>query len=214
MAFQYRALAASQRAHINTLRAAIVALLAVIVLLWMGWQSAPRSLRVHIPPDLSQGAHLAPDHPAPVNVYAFARVVWQSLNRWDAKAGPADKIYSLSAYLTPQFREELIRRFDDRSRAGQLVGRERALMGLPGAPFTPELVSAEGEGTWNVELVFDLVESVGGEVVKERPIAYTLRVVRYDVDQAANPWGLALAGFAAPPRSPTDATLQGVDRAW
>lgn len=213
MALQYRALAASQRAHINTLRAVIAALVVLATLLWLGWQSAPRELRIHIPPDLSRGARLAPDQPGPANVYAFTRYVWQNLNRWDGAAGPADRIYALSAYLTPQFREQLVRRFDERSRLGQLQGRERALMDLPTSPYSPELVVVQGDGSWDVSVRLDLIESVGGEIVKERPIAYTLRVVRYDVDPSSNPWGLALAGFAAPPSALDDATLQGVE-AW
>jgi hypothetical protein len=38
---------------------------------------------------------------------------------------------------------------------------------------------------------------VGGVAVKETTVRYPLRVVLYDVGPEANPWGLALDGYAA-----------------
>ena len=46
-------------------------------------------------------------------------------------------------------------------------------------------------------LDLELSESVKGMTVKRAAIRYPLRVVSLDVDPEANPWGLALDGFAA-----------------
>ena len=51
--------------------------------------------------------------------------------------------------------------------------------------------------SWVVWLDLELRESVKGMTVKKTTIRYPLRVLRYAVDAEANPWGLALDGFAA-----------------
>jgi hypothetical protein len=49
---------------------------------------------------------------------------------------------------------------------------------------------------WVVWLDLDLLESVKGMTVKKTAIRYPLRVVSLAVDPEANPWRLALDGFA------------------
>ncbi|EPM55427.1 hypothetical protein A262_18196 [Pseudomonas syringae pv. actinidiae ICMP 19073] len=49
-------LADSQRAHINSLRIAIVLIALVAAGLGFGWWSAPKQLTVHVPPDLRSGS--------------------------------------------------------------------------------------------------------------------------------------------------------------
>jgi hypothetical protein len=48
-----------------------------------------------------------------------------------------------------------------------------------------------------VWLDLELNESVQGMRVKQTTIRYPIRVSRYPVDAATNPWGLALDGYAA-----------------
>mgnify|MGYP000222875912 CR=1 FL=1 len=55
--------------------------------------------------------------------------------------------------------------------------------------------AAEDDLRW-AWLDLDLFESVKGMTVKKTAIRYPLRVVRHAVDLEANPWGLALDGFA------------------
>ena len=59
----------------------------------------------------------------------------------------------------------------------------------------------------------DLFESVKGMTVKHAAIRYPVRVVRHAVDLEANPWGLALDGFAGEgPRRLTAEQIAGEDR--
>ncbi|MCB1904635.1 MAG: DUF2895 family protein, partial [Gammaproteobacteria bacterium] len=70
------------------------------------------------------------------------------------------------------------------------------------------------QDVWVVWLDLDLYESVKGMTVKKTAIRYPLRVVRHAVDLEANPWGLALDGFAAEgPRRLSEAELtEEIDR--
>ena len=69
-----------------------------------------------------------------------------------------------------------------------------------------------GNGVWVVWLDLDLFESVKGMTVKHTAIRYPLRVVRHAVDLEANPWGLALDGFAGEgPRRLTAKELSSAD---
>ena len=72
---------------------------------------------------------------------------------------------------------------------------------LPGRGYAPERVFHEGAGSWVVSLDLMIEETVLGERVKTRAVAYPVRVVRYDVDREWNPWGLALDCLAATPRA-------------
>jgi len=179
--------------HINTLRGVIAVLLVIIVLLWNGWKSAPDKIRVYIPPDLSQGAILEADDPAPANVYSFAFYMFQQLNRWETNGGTeyGDNIFALDAFFTPDFRQFLLDDLEKKSRAGELSRRSRALSVVPGYGFTPERVVDLGHGAWEVDIYFRLLEDVNELNVKDTVIRYPLRIVRYPVDPKRNPWGLA-----------------------
>lgn len=82
MAFVYHKAMDIQQAHINTLRGVIVAQMIVIGALWYGWQSAPRDLTVHLPPDIRAGTSLGPAR-CRQSVYAFGQYIFQQLNRWE-----------------------------------------------------------------------------------------------------------------------------------
>ena len=183
------------RAHIWTLRMVIVLEAVVIGAMWFGWQSAPNQIRVHVPPDLSRGAILTPDAPEPVNVYAFAMQTYQELNRWESNGETeyGDRIRSLTPMFTPAFRQSLIDDLETKSRQGELQNRSRALVSLPGLGFDPDRVKVLGEGLWEVELYFRLLEDVHELNVKDTVIVYPIRVVRFNADPRRNPWGLAIS---------------------
>jgi len=52
----YRKKVDAQLAHINSLRMVIGFLIALGLYMAYGWQSAPRDLTVHVPPDLRSGS--------------------------------------------------------------------------------------------------------------------------------------------------------------
>ena len=183
----------NDHAHIWTLRWVVVALIIMNFALWNGWKSAPSEMRVHVPPDLSDGAILKVDDPPAANIYAFAVYLFQQLNRWESNGESeyGERIYELSAYFTPAFRQYLQDDLDKKSRAGELQGRARALATVPGYGFTPERVRDLGNGVWAIDAYFRLMEDVHELNVKSTVIRYPLRIVRYPVDSARNPWGLA-----------------------
>ena len=197
---RYRHETDNARAHILSLWG-VIGLLAIMLfgVIW-GWSKTPQDLRLHLPPDLSEGVTLKPGEVPKPNVYTFGYYMWQQLNRWPsdgAKDFPKN-IFAYSAYLTPRFRAQLTRDMKTRARAGELVQRVRALYEAPEASYEDRRVDILGPGAWAVWIDVVIEESVNGMAVKHTLIRYPLRVVRYDVDREANPWGLALDGFIEP----------------
>lgn len=198
------------RAHVRSLWAVIAIQVAIIAALWFGWNRAPEQLTVHIPPDLRSGAVLAVDEVSPPNVYAFAFYIFQQLNRWpdDGATDYGRAIFRVSPYLTPRYRADLIAEMEQKGRRGELAYRVRGVQQIPGRGYEEQRVDLVHEDGWVVWLDLDLLESVKGMTVKRTAIRYPLRVVRYAVDLEANPWGLALDGFADDgPRRLTDDEL-------
>lgn len=197
---RYRHEIDSTRAHITSLWAVIALLSAALAYAMNGLANAPRDLTFHVPPDLSSGASVrAGDIPKP-NVYAFAFYMWQQINRWPengAEDFPA-AIYSFAAYLTPRFQADLLRDLEKRGKQGELLARARAMFQAPASGYEDRRVDILAEGVWVVWIDTVIEETVNGLPVKDISIRYPLRVVAYDVDREANPWGMALDGFADP----------------
>ena len=175
------------------------AMSAIALLLGLGWYTASRELpSLHIPPDVSQGVIIRPGEVPQPNVYAFALYTWQQLNRWPADGSQEypQAIYRFSPYLTPRFREELLADMRRRAKAGELDQRVRGMQEIPGHHYDFNRVDVESEDVWIVWLDLDVEEHYRQTLVKDTQVRYPLRVVRWDVDKALNPFGLALDGFA------------------
>lgn len=186
------------RSHLRSLWVVIVLQLVIIAALWIALMRLPSAMTVHIPPDLRNGTSLAFEEVPRANVYTFAFYILQQLNRWPQN-GAQDygaAIFRTSAYLTPEFREALIEDMHTKSRVGELTRRVRGLQAIPGEGFSKRRVVMISNEEWHVWLDLELSESVKGMTVKHTRIRYPVRVVRYAVDPEANPWGLALAGYA------------------
>ena len=199
---RYRNELAGQREAIRALWGAVAVALACALILGVGWMTAPSALRIHIPPDLTAGATVRPDDPGPPHVYTFALYIWQQLYRWpsDGAVEYRAKLDALVHFLTPACRQDRLDDFAARDARRELAGRQRAVWELPGRGYAPERVFHEGAGSWVVSLDLMIEETVLGERVKTRAVAYPVRVVRYDVDREWNPWGLALDCLAGTPR--------------
>ena len=195
---RYRYQIDNLRSHLRSLWLVIGLLTLIIVGWWLAWMRLPSSLTVHIPPDLRSGAVLSLDEVPVANVYTFSFYILQQLNRWPNNGADdyGKTIYRLSAYLTPRFREALINDLQAKARAGELVNRTRSLQAIAGEGFRPDRVQLESADQWIVWLDLELVEHLKGMTVKRTRIRYPLRVVRFAVDAEANPWGLALDGYA------------------
>ena len=198
------------RAHLRSLWTIIGVQLVVILALWFGWSQSPRHLTVHVPPDLRSGATQTIDEVPPANVYAFAFYIFQQLNHWseDGAQDYGKAIFRISPYVTPRYRAELIADLELKGKQGELAYRVRGVQEVPGHGYEERRVDVLAAGVWVVWLDIDLLESVKGMTVKKTSIRYPLRVVRLSVNPEANPWGLALDGFAATgPRRLNEAEL-------
>lgn len=194
--------------HITTLRYVIGGLILLCLGLGFGWDRARQDIRVHIPPDLRQGALVKPNTPQPYDVYAFVLSIIQVLNHWqtDGAVDYPKAIESVKPYLTPRFytqlKDDLNHRIKQPIENGgisvdELTGRVRTLSPVPGHLYEPSKVSVQGS-SWTVSLDMHIDESVRGLNVKTVDVNYPIRVVVYDVDPNLNEWGLALDGYAPP----------------
>jgi len=206
---RYRHIVDNKDAHIRSLSIVILSLLLIIASLIWGWSQAPRYLRIYYPPDLRSGAELTAGEIPPSNVYSFAYYIFQQLNRWPAD-GQKDfgaAIFRLSPFLTPKYQEQLQRELKMKGNRGELSYRTRYATEIPGHGYEERRVDVLDKNTWVVWFDIEIRESVRGLEVKHAWIRYGMRVVRFDADPESNPWGLALDGYAEPPRRLTDEEL-------
>ena len=195
---RYRTEIDNVRAHLRSLWAVIGLQFIVILVLWFGWSQAPKQLTVHVPPDLRSGATLSVNEAPAANVYAFAFYIFQQLNRWPENGAKdyGKAIFRISPYVTPRYQSELLADLELKGRQGELAYRVRGVQEIAGHGYEERRVDVLAPGVWVVWLDLNLVESVKGMTVKKTAIRYPLRVVSLAVDPEANPWGLALDGYA------------------
>jgi integrating conjugative element protein (TIGR03746 family) len=197
------------KAQVKSLQVIIFGLFLVCGMLGVGWDRAKKITPLHIPPDLRAGALVKPNDAKPVHVYAFALTLIQILNHWQSD-GSVDyglAIDSVKPYLTPRFyaqlqddlKQRIINPIDGAGTSvDELTGRVRSIQPIPGQAYEDQRVTVHGNGTWTVNLDLHIDEEVKGMNVKAINVRYPVRVVTYDVDTNANPWGLALDGYAPP----------------
>ena len=183
--------------HITSLRIACAALAILALCMWIGWREAPKQMTVHLPADLTEAVTLRAEEVPPTAVYSFAAYIFQVLQHWeeDGNKNYPENIYSLQNFTTPKYQAWLLNDFEQRSTRGETRGRRRIATPIPGQGYTSTSVRQLSAGSWLVVLNYETTEYQNGVEVKRAQISWPLRVVRYDVDREANPWGLALDGF-------------------
>ena len=120
--------------HILTLRILIGILAIALFYSIAGWKAAPEHIKIDIPPDLRSGSTRGIQERHPFNVYAFGYYIFQQMNNWPVE-GVEDykkQINRLSCYITPRFKGELERDYEQRLKRHEL-NRTRALQEMPGA---------------------------------------------------------------------------------
>lgn len=201
---RFRNEVAHLHAHVRTLRATVAAGFLGMLLLGLGWWSAPRDLTIHVPPDLRSGSTRKWWDVPPESVYAFGFYIFQQLNRWPAN-GDIDyprNLRALSAYLTPGCAVLLQRDYELRRDNGELRQRVRGIYEIPGRGYGDDpatRVRVLSDRDWIVTLDVSADEYVGAEQVKRALLRYPLRVARLDIDPERNPFGLALDCYASTP---------------
>jgi len=192
------------RWHIRTLWLVIIIAFIVNALVIFGWMHSQSKIQVEVPPQIPEsGLTLSQGEVPKTTIYSFAFYVWQSVNHW-SKDGMADykqQITQFSPFLTPNFKLKLVQSYNHLLNDGELQDRIRLMQGIAGSEYSPDDVKYIGHGTWIVHLSMRLTEmmNANAKVVKDAQMLYTLKVVRYDADAKANPWGLAIAGFNTSP---------------
>ena len=188
----------------------------VALLLGFGWWSAPKSLTIHVPPDLRSGSTRKWWDVPPESVYAFSFYIWQQVQRWPTN-GEEDyprNLRALSAYLTPSCRAFLQQDYEYRRASGELRQRVRGIYEIPGRGYGDDpatRVKVVSDRDWIVTLDVSADEYYGSEQVKRALVRYPIKVVRLDIDPEHNPFGLALDCYAGapqriePPPTPTQA---------
>jgi len=178
----------------------IYLLFSIILLLSIGWATAPSRLVVYIPPDIQNGATFKAGSIPDSLIYSFAYQIWQEINYWPDDLGEDYKknILRYRFYLTQKFKENLLTNNSDLTTSGQL-NRIRYLQGLNGAAYDVTNVKKISSNSWEVDLRMRLTEFKNNQIVKDVEILYPIKVVKHNVSVENNPYGLALAGFISSP---------------
>lgn len=176
----------------------IAILFVITIFAIVGWTSVQRDVTIHVPPDLRTGANLKPGEVPLPNIYTFTQYIWQQVNRWtdngDKDYGAA--IYKLQAFLTPSCRINLESDLNQKSSAGELTLRTRFIQEITGHGYSDTRVIPTSKDSWHVTLDTEIFETVRGIRVKDTYVRYPMRVVRFEGDREANPFGLALDCFS------------------
>ena len=181
---------------------AIIALMAasVLAMAWLVGQSRS-NIRVDVRPGLAAPVTAREGEMPSENVYNFALVVFQQLNRWrvDGAKDYPEQIKRVSAFLTDRYRGQLEIDSKQRHAQGELAYRTRSLAPPPELTFQTDRVTKVNDNLWVVYLDLEMQETIRGNVIKDTIIRYPIRVVAYSVDTQFNPYGLLLDGYQDEP---------------
>ncbi len=198
----FRSALAGRDSHIRSLRVALGVMTAVALSTSYGWYTAGQNFNVHNPPDLSDGSTRPWWEVPKPNVYDFAVNIFGLINYWktDGAEDYENNLHLYKYYLTEQCRTVLEKDAKLKHDKGELSGRERSLVSIPGYGYDDWRVKVHSKDSWTVMADLELKEHIDGVLVKQNYTRWPLRIVRYDVDLKANPWGLAIDCFDGLPR--------------
>ena len=153
------------------------ALFVVALLLGLGWWSAPRSLTIHVPPDLRSGSTRRWWDVPPESVYAFTFYIWQQAQRWPAN-GEEDyprNLKALAAYLTPSADLSCNRTLSSGAATVSCVTACAAFYEIPDRSYGDDpatRVRTVSVNSWMVTLDVNADEYLGSEQVKRALVRY------------------------------------------
>ena len=160
-----------------------------------------RGLSISIPPDLRAGALVKPGEKQPENVFAFTSNVFMSLNSWgeNGQKDYPDNIKKLLAFITPNFRNELVDDMSKKNKAGELQGITRQLSLPAEYVFDRDTVTVINSNLWIVKLPLEIKEYVDGRLVKDIEVLYSFSVKRMRTNVAENAEQIGIDSFYQPP---------------
>lgn len=158
-------------------------------------------LSISIPPDLRAGALVKPGVKQPENVFAFTTSVFMSLNSWgeNGQKDYPDNIKKLLAFITPNFRNELVDDMNKKNRAGELEGITRQLSLPAEYVFDRDTVTVINNNQWVIKLPLEVKEYVDGQLIKDIEVLYSFRVKRMRTNVAENAEQIGIDSFYQPP---------------
>jgi integrating conjugative element protein (TIGR03746 family) len=186
----------SRDSHIWTLRIVVLILSTLVLIEAAVIYTRQNDIRIHVPPDLSQGAVLNPGQMQKPNAFFFGVYVWRNLNDW-SESGKTDYrrlIEEYSCLVTPEFKRWLLQTEALKRRQGEL-DRTRVLKEF--GVFSPDFVVPLGGNVFSVAVFTRIEERVRGVVIKDVGMSYSLRVV--PDTRKCNVMGIALDGFMVDP---------------
>ena len=204
----------SQRSHLASLYVVIVVLACISFYAMAGWKSAPKDIRIHIPPDLRSGAVVRIDEIQAANIYAFANSTMRAVYRWE-ESGEVDfgkRIRELEYRFTQEYKEQLLSELNSKQVRGELRHRARYVLERPGFEvYRDEYVVAYPDDSWLVWLDLEIVERTANVEAKRTTVRYPFRVVRVNISPEKNAWGLAIDGYqdGKRPRTLSEEELEG-----
>lgn len=183
---------------IKLLSGFIGVLVLLSLLFFWGWRSAPDRLTLYLPPDISGGVFMKANQIPPQDIYEFAFQVFGSVNTWtnDGTTDYPTLIANYKDYFSPSFISWL--KSDCAAKEQQNALERKRYMTLVGV-YSSGDVTAISDGSWQVNLDVEIVETVDNQVVKDVIMQYPLQVSRADLPITSNPWGLVINGFASEP---------------
>jgi integrating conjugative element protein (TIGR03746 family) len=187
---------------IISLQSKVILVLCIICAgLMIGWMRSPSDITVHIPPDIQNGSTFKVGSIPSSLIYSFTYDVWQEINSWptDGEQDYKKNIDTFWAYLSPEFKSELLGNYNEQKSLGQLQ-RIRYVQGVSGSAYDVSNVQKTGEDTWTVNIKMHLVEYNNDQVVKKVDVLYPLKVMRVNMATSINPYGLVISGYASEPK--------------
>lgn len=156
-----------------------------------------QGLSISIPPDLRAGALVKPGVKQPENVFAFTTSVFMSLNSWgeNGQKDYPENIKKLLAFITPNFRNELIDDMNKKNKAGELDGITRQLSLPAEYVFDRDTVTVINSDLWVVKLPLEVKEYVDGQLIKDIEVLYSFSVKRMRTNVAKNAEQIGIDSF-------------------
>jgi len=170
----------------------IIALLGgLLILMGLAYWRLPTLWKVYIPPDLSRPQTVAPGQIPPSYVYAFSKIMMESLNFCpeDCARDYPKNLETLRSYLTPACFEDLAMHHQRNTSLYQ--HRTRQLLPVGEEIFDPEKVTRLDKDVWEVRVEYLLEEHVVGVETRRRRYYYPLRIVHRRLPVNLNPYQLA-----------------------
>ncbi|MCX4030180.1 TIGR03746 family integrating conjugative element protein [Endozoicomonas sp. SM1973] len=188
---------------LTTIQFVVIAfLMGACGVLYYSYTEAEKTQKLSVPPNIREGGVLQVGKNYKPNIYDFAYGLFQKLHHWpnDGAKDYSSNIYRFQGYFTPECRKKLKADMNRKSLRGELKGRERIITEIEGRGYQSARVQQVSSTTWKTWIDFEVTELVNGKRIKHIYVQYPLKVVKYKIDVAKNPWQLAIDCFHDAPR--------------